>query len=127
MKFLIDNNLSPKVAEGLLRVGHDAVHIRDRNLAAAPDDLVLDTARVEGRVLLSADTDFGTLLAASGANAPSVLLIRRTSGRRADQVVGLILANLEAVADDLSRGAIVVLGEDWVRVRALPIIRGVSR
>jgi predicted nuclease of predicted toxin-antitoxin system len=93
MKFLIDNNLSPKVAEGLLRVGHDAVHVRDRNLAAAPDDLVLDTARVEGR----------------------------------DQVVGLILANLEAVADDLSRGAIVVLGEDWVRVRALPIIRGVSR
>jgi hypothetical protein len=36
-------------------------------------------------------------------------------------MVDLVLANLGAVADDLVAGAIVVLGEDFVRVRRLPL------
>ncbi|MCZ7418634.1 MULTISPECIES: DUF5615 family PIN-like protein [unclassified Micromonospora] len=124
MKFLIDNNLSPAVAAGLRAQGHDAEHLRDYGLAAAPDEIVLDRARQEQRVLISADTDFGTLLASSGAGEPSVLLVRRISGRRSTQIVAILVANLAAVADDLASGAIVVVGEDWLRVRPLPILRG---
>ncbi|BCJ58385.1 DUF5615 family PIN-like protein [Micromonospora endophytica] len=124
MRFLIDNNLSPAVAAGLRNQGHDAEHLRDYGLAAAPDEIVLDRARQEQRVLISADTDFGTLLASSGASEPSVLLVRRISGRRAAQIVAILVANLAAVADDLASGAIVVVGEDWLRVRPLPILRG---
>ena len=74
MKFLIDNNLSPLLAESLKAAGHDAVHVRGLGLQAATDG-VLEHARSQDQVLVSADTDFGTLLARSGARTPSVLLI----------------------------------------------------
>ncbi|MFL6125243.1 DUF5615 family PIN-like protein [Actinophytocola sp.] len=121
MKFLIDNNLSPQVA-GLLREGgHDAVHVRDYGMQAAPDHEVLSRARDEDRVLISADTDFGLLLSRLHTAAPSVILVRRLVGRRAKDMTEIILANLGPVADDLATGAIVVLGDETVRVRRLPI------
>ena len=90
-------------------------------LEAATDLVVLDQARSQDRVLVSADTDFGALLARSGLTSPSVLLIRRLVGRRAAAQAALIQANLPPVAEDLAAGAIVVLGDDWLRVRRLPL------
>lgn len=122
MKFLVDNNLSPLLAERLKAAGHEAVHVRDLGLHAATDEVVLEQARSEERVLVSADTDFGTLLARSGAENPSVLLIRRLAGRRAAEQSDVILANLPQVADDLATGAVVVLGDEWIRIRRLPML-----
>lgn len=71
MRFSVDNNISPKVAQLLAGAGHDARHVRDCGLQAATDSEVLEHAAAEARVLISADTDFGALLVRSGANAPS--------------------------------------------------------
>jgi predicted nuclease of predicted toxin-antitoxin system len=118
---LVDNNLSPTLAKGLNADGHDAIHLRDVGLQAATDEVVLARAAVEGRVLISADTDFGGLLSRSGAASPSVLLIRRLVGRRAAEQLAIIEANLDQVSDDLNTGAIVVLSDEWVRIRRLPL------
>jgi predicted nuclease of predicted toxin-antitoxin system len=122
VKFLIDNNLSPVPAVLLKAAGHDAVHLRELGMQAATDEAVLAHARSESRVLISADTDFGGLLARSGAPSPSVLLIRRLAGRRAVDQSAIIQANLEQVAEDLETGAIVVLSDEWVRIRPLPML-----
>jgi predicted nuclease of predicted toxin-antitoxin system len=121
VRFLVDENLSPILAHLLRAAGHDVSHVRDLGLKSAPDRAVMDRAELEDRVVVSADTDFGTLLARSGAKLPSVLLIRRLAGRRASEQAAIILANLPAVAEDLESGAIVVLTDDWVRIRRLPM------
>lgn len=78
-------------------------------------------AAADGRVLVSADTDFGTLLARSGAKTPSVLLIRRLTGRSAADQAAIILANLPAVTEDLDAGAVMVLTDESIRIRRLPV------
>jgi predicted nuclease of predicted toxin-antitoxin system len=62
VRFLIDNNLSPVLAEIMRAAEHDVSHVREIGLQAAADELVLARAQAEKHVVVSADTDFGTLL-----------------------------------------------------------------
>lgn len=55
MRFLLDENLSPKLVELLGRVGHDVVHVRDIGLASASDEVVIDAASADDRILISAE------------------------------------------------------------------------
>jgi predicted nuclease of predicted toxin-antitoxin system len=123
VKLLLDNNLSPQLVAPLAEQGHDVSHVRDHDLRAAPDRDILDLARRQGRILIlvSADTDFGGLLAASRATEPSVVLIRTAGHRRPARQASLLRDNLAAVADALERGALVAIEDTRVRVRDLPI------
>jgi len=119
MRFLIDNALSPDVAAGLRRAGFDAVHVRDLGMAAARDEAIFAHAAGDGRIVVSADTDFGTLLALRSEGKPSVILFRGATPRRADDQVALLTANLPAIAADLAGGAVVAI--EPTRIRLLPI------
>lgn len=124
MRFLLDQGLSPRFGDLLAAADHDTVHARDLGLSTAPDPVILQSALDDARVLVTLDTDFGTLLAHSGAAIPSVVLFRGEVTRRPEGQAALLLANLDQLADDLTEGAIVVIGDNRIRVRSLPIDRG---
>lgn len=124
MRCLVDECLSPALSAHLRNAGHDAIHVVEAGLAGRSDTAVMDLGRAQMRIVISADTDFGELLARSNDTEPSVVLYR---GREVDPVVigAILLGNLDQVGADLATGAIVVLLDDRIRVKLLPV--GVER
>src|SRR5712691_1149700 len=101
--------MSPVVAEHLRQAGHDAAHVRDYGLAAARDVEIFERAGQEDRVIVSADTDFATLLALRAEARPSLILFRQSINRRPEQQAAVLLRNLSAIEQPLQSGCIAVL------------------
>jgi predicted nuclease of predicted toxin-antitoxin system len=121
VRLLVDQNLPPRLCSLLTDAGHDAVHVRDLGLASAPDAEILDLAADQGRTIISADTDFGALLAQRRSTRPSVLLVRAIVDLSPDAMAERLVAQLPALASDLSEGAIVALTPRGARSRRLPL------
>jgi predicted nuclease of predicted toxin-antitoxin system len=122
MTFLLDSNLSHRVAQLLCDAGFDAVHVRDKGLQHATDSVILEFVRQHAFVLVSEDTDFGELLARQRTAAPSFVLLRTYEPLTPDEQAAVLLANLPRLLDDLGQGAIVVIERSRLRVRRLPVL-----
>ena len=121
MKFLLDANLSPALLGSLRQAGHQGVHVVDLGLLAAADTEILDHAADEGYTVITADSDFPTMLALHGAATPSVVHLRHINELTRQELATLLVANLPTVLDDLKHGAIVSLSPTRMAVRGLPI------
>mgnify|MGYP001562075180 CR=1 FL=1 len=58
LALLCDEHIPYQVVEGLRRRGVDVVTVQEVDLRAAEDEVVLEVARQQGRVLYTNDTDF---------------------------------------------------------------------
>jgi predicted nuclease of predicted toxin-antitoxin system len=121
MKLLVDANLSPRIATWLADVGYDASHVVDHGLLAASDEKIASFAVSGGYAIVSADSDFATMLAFSGHTAPSLVLMRSVDRQTPAEQAQLLIANLPAVLDDLQAGAVVSFARGHLRVRRLPL------
>ena len=125
MRFLLDENVSYRVCPPLKTAGHDAVHVGEIGLTSTDDQVILDRARSQDRVLISGDHDFVQLLFSSGDIRPSLILVREVDALPSAALAELLLAALPGqLTELLLAGAIATLTPDRVRVRPLPLRPG---
>lgn len=96
-------------------------------MQVATDEEIFDLAAREGRVIVFADTDLGTLLALRRTAEPSIVIFRRSSERRPDAQARLLLEQLPQLEGPLQLGSVVVIEENRLRIRPLPMGGGLDR
>jgi predicted nuclease of predicted toxin-antitoxin system len=118
MRLLLDMNMSPKVAERLRAEGHDAVHLRDLGLGHLQDDDVFTHAKIDQRIVVTFDLDFGEIV---GLGAGTGVILLRLRSVRLAHVRQRISVALTEATEALNAGAVVLVEDARIRVRAWPI------
>lgn len=116
MRFLVDENLLLPIVEALRRQGHDVAWVR-ADAPGSTDEQVLARALAEGRVLVTADKDFGELVFGAGLGAGSGVILLRLRGPLEARTAALAAAAGER--GDWT-GVFAVVTEGGVRARPLP-------
>jgi predicted nuclease of predicted toxin-antitoxin system len=121
MKFLVDVNLSQKWLRFLSDAGHEATYWTDVGHEADPDECLMNWARENNAILLTCDLDFGAMLAASGAEKPSVVQLRPWK-HRPELLMGRLDLALKAYQRHLEIGVLLTIDLGNSRVHKLPLV-----
>jgi predicted nuclease of predicted toxin-antitoxin system len=122
MKALLDMPVSFLLLEVLQAHGHEGVHAHQIGKDRAADDELLDIARRESRVIITADLDFPRLMALSLAEGPGLILFR--GGNYSDREMCDLLARvLQKVPPETLERSICVVDKKRIRVTHLPFER----
>ena len=111
---------APRTVALLREQGWDIVRAPELLPVDAPDEQVLERARADGRVVVTQDLDFSTLLALSGEDRPSVVTLRLATSDP-EIVARRLLEVLPEVGEALQEGSAVTVEETSVRIRKLPV------
>ncbi|MBW4608204.1 MAG: DUF5615 family PIN-like protein [Hassallia sp. WJT32-NPBG1] len=120
MKILLDMNLSPDWVPVLESAGFEAVHWSTIGNPSATDKEIMAWALTNDYIVFTHDLDFGTLLAMTQANAPSVIQVRSQDIIPA-KLGNLVINALRQFQQELEMGALVTVDEAKAKVRILPI------
>ena len=119
MKFLLDMNLSPRLAMLFRENGYESVHWTEVGSHTTCDKDILRWASENGWIIITNDLDFGAILALEKLCLPSVIQLRRLE-LFSDSVFPILERVINQCENELKRGAIVVVDEKRMRVRLLP-------
>ena len=122
MKALLDMPVSSALLDVLRRHGHEGVHAHHIRKDRASDRELLELARGEGRVIITADLDFPRLLAVSEAEGPGVILFQ--GGNYSDaEMCDLPERVLREVPPEVLERSVSVVDRRRIRVTRLPLGR----
>jgi len=120
MKLLVDMNLSPRWIEVLTCAGVQAVHWSTLGAKDAPDSEIMPYAGANDYVVITHDLDFGSILAATHGEKPSVVQIR-AEDVSPEAIALQVIAALKQMESDLEEGALLTVDPDRTRLRLLPL------
>lgn len=119
MRFLLDQNVSPKVTAYLRALGHDAVDTRDLGLQRVRDATLWQQARAEGRILITFDRGFSDLRHYPGGFGPGLIVLRLT--RAASAVVFARLTDLlQRFSAEQIQDCLITITDTKIRFRRKP-------
>jgi len=121
MKFLVDMALSPKTVKVLRNSEYEAIRVSELGMTKCKDSEILEYAAKNDMIVITADLDFGNILAFTGYKNPSVIIFR-LKDPSPDHVNSLLLSALPHVKDSLDKGSIVVIEDYRIRIRELPVL-----
>jgi predicted nuclease of predicted toxin-antitoxin system len=87
---------------------------------ASTDEKILARALQEDRIVVSADSDFGALLANQELERPSFILFRNPNLLVAEDFINMLLPSLPELEAELVSGCVAVFRNRSLRVRRLP-------
>lgn len=119
MRLLADMHIAPRTVGHLRNLGHDIVRVDDVLEPTATDHQIVAWAAANGRCILTQDLDVTTIVALSGATAPSVVTLRLRSSR-IEAVNGVLDRVLGAIEANVTAGALITVEDDAIRTRWLP-------
>ncbi|MEX0885650.1 MAG: DUF5615 family PIN-like protein [Phycisphaeraceae bacterium] len=112
MRFLVDRCAGRRLAEWLTSEGHDV--IESRSLGPDPgDEALLQIALDQKRIVVTIDTDFGSLAFRDGQPHCGIV---RLPDVPADRRIAMMAILLASRAQDLEAGAVVTVRGGKVRV-----------
>ncbi len=120
MKFVIDMNLSPLWEETFMQAGIEARHWSKTGSPRAADRDIMQWARDHDHVVFTHDLDFGAILAATQAQAPSVLQLR-SQDPTPDHCGRMVLGVVAKFEKELTAGALISVDENRARLSILPL------
>ncbi len=124
MKFLLDMALSPKSVEFLKNNGYDVVRVNEviEKIKDKPieDIEIYEFAIKNNYTIITADLDFGEILAYSKSSRPSTIVLRIEDFQVKNVNEKLKLA-LPKIKDELDEGSIIIIERHRIRIKKLPI------
>jgi len=121
MKFLVDMALSPRTVEYLKNKGYNAIRVNEVFEGSGIDDKkIFNYARENNYCIITADLDFGELLALSQSKKPSTIILRLEDPRILN-VNSILDDSIPKITQALEDGSIIIIQDKKIRIRELPI------
>ena len=115
ISILTDENISPKVVTYLRELGCDVLDVKEQQWYGTTDDVLLDIAYQQQRVILTHDSDFGTLAVNEGKAYFGILYLRLRNLKSLNVI--RVCRSLFGKDLDFSPGTIFVIEETRIRIR----------
>jgi predicted nuclease of predicted toxin-antitoxin system len=115
--FKLDENLPAHAAALLRERAFDAHTVREEGLLGANDEVIVEVARREGRVLITLDRDFSDIRTYPPADHSGIVVLRPSAQDR-DSITALLQRFVAVLTSESPVGELWIVEPDRIRRRS---------